>query len=327
MSKKKILLIRLDKIGDLICTLPTDQILDDSVYDITWVVQKGLGKILDLGEKKRKYIELDKKNVEQSRTQLSQFLKNQNFDIAVSFQCPWWVNFEIFKARIKKRIGVLSQWHSFLFLNEGLRQKRSQAIQHEFDYNLDLVKKITGPLGVDSQRIFFKFKKPHSSEVIYKYHLDVSSYIVVHPGMMGSALNWPQQNYIEYIHEQILQNKRIVITGTDADHVYLLKIRAEFENHPQVSWLQSQLNFEELLQVLYYSEKVVAPSTGVAHIAASLDKEVHAIFSPVKVHHPIRWAPRGNQVHIHLPAVQCPGHKKCLGSPCPHFYCMKTIKV
>lgn len=325
MLKKKVLLIRLDKIGDLICTLPVDQILNEAVYESTWIVQKGLGQILDLGEKKRKYIELDKKNEIESRGKLSKLLQEQNFDIAVSFQCPWWVNFEIFKARVKKRIGVLSQWHSFLFLNAGLRQRRSQALKHEFEYNLDLVKKITGPIDVDSKSILFKFKKPTSSEVIHKYNL--GQYIVVHPGMAGSALNWPQKKYIEYIHSQIAQNKKVVITGTDADQVYLLKIRAEFENHPQVVWLQSKLSFEELLQVLNYAEKIIAPSTGVAHIAASLDKELHAIFSPVKVHHPQRWAPRGVQVSVHMPKVQCPGRMQCLGPACPHYYCMEMVNI
>ena len=61
LGKKKVLLIRLDKIGDLICTLPADQILDSSAFDITWVVQKGLGQLLDLSENKIKYFEIDKK--------------------------------------------------------------------------------------------------------------------------------------------------------------------------------------------------------------------------------------------------------------------------
>ena len=328
--KKKILLVRLDKIGDLICTLPVDQVLDEAVYDVTWVIQKGLNKILDLGEKKRKYIELDKSNVEQSRGRLAHLLKTEKFDAAISFQCPWWVNFEIFKAGVKKRIGVLSQWHSFLFLNQGIRQRRSEATQHEFDYNLDLVKKITGPLDIKNSDILFKFKKPHSSEVIQKYNLQ--QYVVVHPGMMGSALNWPQHKYIEYIQSLIDQGTHVVITGTDADTPYLLKIRAQFENHPQVSWLQSKLNFEELIQVLYYSQKVIAPSTGVAHIAAALDKEVHAIFSPIRVHHPRRWAPRGRYVHIYLPImptneIPCPGVKNCKIKNCKHSNCMEYIDL
>jgi ADP-heptose:LPS heptosyltransferase len=328
--KKKILLVRLDKIGDLICTLPVDQVLDEAVYDVTWVIQKGLNKILDLGEKKRKYIELDKNKVEESRALFSEFLKNEKFDVAISFQCPWWVNFEIFKARIAKRIGVLSQWHSFLFLNQGIRQRRSEATQHEFDYNLDLVKKLTGPLDIKNSDILFKFKKPHSSEIIEKYNL--KQYVVVHPGMMGSALNWPQHKYIEYIQTLVDQGLRVVVTGTDADTPYLLKIRAQFESHPQVTWLQSKLNFEELIQVLYYSQKVIAPSTGVAHIAAALDKDIHAIFSPLRVHHPRRWAPRGHHVHIYLPVlsageVPCSGVKNCKIKNCKHKNCMENITL
>ncbi len=328
--KKKILLVRLDKIGDLICTLPVDQVLDDAVYDVTWVIQKGLNKILDLGEKKRKYIELDKNNIHGSRIKFAKLLAQNKFDTAISFQCPWWVNFEIFKAGIKKRIGVLSQWHSFLFLNQGLRQKRSQAVQHEFDYNLDLVKKLTGPIDVQSSQLLFKFKKPNSSEVIQKFNL--SHYVVVHPGMMGSALNWPQHKYIEYIYSLIAQQKIVAVTGTDADTPYLLKIRAEFENHKSVVWLQSKLNFEELIQVLYYSEKVIAPSTGVAHMAASLDKEVHAIFSPLRVHHPRRWSPRGHHVHIYLPIMPegeliCEGSKTCKVKNCRHRNCMEFINL
>lgn len=299
---KKTVLIRLDKIGDLICTLPTDQVLDQSVYDVTWVVQKGMGRIIDFGEKKRRYIELDKSDAKGSRQIFADLLKQNNFDYAVSFQCPWWINYELFKHRIRKRIGVLSQWHSFLFLNDGIRQKRSKAIKHEFEYNLELVEKITGPLHLDTKNILFKFRKPVSVATLEKFSLK-PNYIVVHPGMMGSALNWPQLKYIEYIHKQINQGHTIVVTGTDADEPYLDQIKNIFLNHPQVKWLQSKLNFGELLEILNYAEKIIAPSTGVAHIAASLDKEVHAIFSPIRVHHPIRWAPRGENVKIYLPPV------------------------
>lgn len=300
LQKKKIVLVRLDKIGDLICTLPVDQVLDPSVYEVTWVVQKGLGQIVDLGANKRKYIELDKKNPE-SRFIFRQLLKREHFDIAISFQCPWWINFELFKARISKRIGVLSQWHSFFFLNEGVRQKRSTSIQHEFDYNLDLVKKVVGSIDLDPESIIFRMKKPISSEVLEKHGLTSGSYIVVHPGMMGSALNWPQEKYIEYIHRQLSSGQKIVVTGTDADTPYLLKIREAFRENSQVVWLQSKLNFTELVQILFYSEKVIVPSTGVAHIAASLGKKVQTIFSPIRVHHPTRWRPRGPQVEVYLP--------------------------
>ncbi len=328
-NKKKIILIRLDKIGDLVCTLPVDQVLDPKLYDITWVVQKGMGQVLDTADHPIQYIELDKSKPDISQSMLNKYLAKNKFDIAISFQCPWWVNFQLFWHRIPRRIGVLSQWHSFLFLNQGLRQKRSESIKHEFEYNLELVEKIIGPFEKSKNLIAYRFRRPSSSRTLEKHNL--KNYIVVHPGMMGSALNWPQEKYIEYIYELLEQNKTVVITGTASDEPYLTKIKAEFLNHPQVRWLQSVLNFSELLEILNFSEYVVAPSTGVAHLAASLGKNIKAIYSPIQVHHPRRWRPRGihqgQQIDIFLPDVVCPGTKSCLQDQCPHFPCMNSIKI
>ena len=292
MQKKKVLLIRLDKIGDLICTLPVDQVLDENLYDITWVVQKGLGRVVDLGTKKRRYIELDKNNPKEAAKVLRNFLGTIYADVAISFQCPWWVNYELLRARIPIRAGVKSQWHSFLFLNKGLRQKRSLAEKHEFEYNMELVEKtlnVTRPGHLP----VFEIKRPIELNILDKNKLEPKKYIVVHPGMMGSALNWPQSEYIAYIKTQLAAGKKIVITGTESDEDYLTEIRKTYLNHQQVIWLQSKLNMNELVQVLANAEFVVAPSTGVAHLAASVGTPVKAIFSPVRVHHPQRWAPRG----------------------------------
>jgi len=327
-NRKKIILIRLDKIGDLVCTLPVDQVLDPKVYDITWVVQKGMGQILDLADRPLNYIELDKSKPDIARSMLSHYLKKNKFDIAISFQCPWWVNFELFWHHIPRRIGVLSQWHSFLFLNQGLRQKRSESIQHEFEYNLELVEKLIGSIQ-NKDAIAFRFRRPSSSKTLEKHQL--KNYIVVHPGMMGSALNWPQEKYIEYIQGLIDQSKTVVITGTASDEPYLTQIKNTFKNHPQVKWLQSVLNFSELLEILNFAEYVVAPSTGVAHLAASLGKHIKAIYSPIQVHHPRRWKPRkiypDQQIEIFVPEVSCPGTKSCLQDQCPHFPCMNSIKI
>ncbi len=309
MIKKKVVLIRLDKIGDLICTLPVDQILDESLYDITWIIQKGLSGLVDLGLKKRKYLELDKKNPKEAAKKLKKFLNEFKPDIAISFQGPWWVNYELFKARVPVRGGVYSQWHSFLFLNQGLRQKRSKSLQHEFDYNKDLLLK-TFLLKDDKRFYYFEILKPQEIEVLQKFNLQPKKYIVVHPGMMGSALNWSQAQYIDFMNKQIDEKKIICITGTEADDIYLTDIKKKFFNHSQVRWLQNQLNLKQLVEILAESEWVLAPSTGVAHLAASVGATVHAIYSPVLVHHPRRWAPRGHNVLVHVPENVQPGEEK-----------------
>ncbi|MEQ1723835.1 MAG: glycosyltransferase family 9 protein [Pseudobdellovibrio sp.] len=299
MSLKKVLLIRLDKIGDLICTLPADQVLDEKVYDVTWVVQEGLGSIVDLGTKHRNYIELDKKNIKQAREKLNSLLKELKPDIAISFQCPWWVNFELFKAQVPVRSGVKSQWHSFLFLNKAIRQKRSLAEKHELEYNLDLLYK-TLNIKQTKEFHYFHINKPDSTAALTAHNLTSEKYVVVHPGMMGSALNWPQQEYIKYIQRLISEGNQVVVTGTDQDEPYLTEIKKEFLANKNVTWLQSKLSLKELIQILAYSKFVVAPSTGVAHLTASVGTLVKGIYSPKTVHHPKRWGPRGPKVEVFM---------------------------
>lgn len=297
--RKKVLLLRLDKIGDLICTLPVDDVLDENLFDVTWVVQKGLGPVIDLGKKKRKYLEIDKNNIEFGKRDLRDLLKLFKPDIAISFQCPWWINYELFKAKVPTRAGVKSQWHSFLFLNQGIRQKRSRAEKHEFEYNLDLVLN-TFSLKEDKKFHYFEIEKPDNQNILTKHQLENKMYVVVHPGMMGSALNWPQTEYIKYIYKLIEDGYQVVITGTDQDEPYLTHIKKIFSENLSVTWLQSKLNLQELIVVLAYSEFVVAPSTGVAHLAASVNAHIKGIYSPVRVHHPKRWAPRGPNVEVFL---------------------------
>ncbi|RYZ84738.1 MAG: glycosyltransferase family 9 protein, partial [Proteobacteria bacterium] len=167
---KKAVFIRLDKIGDLVCTLPVDQIDGLIDWDITWVIAKGLSFVTDHAEPKRKYIELDKNNPSDSRARLEHFLKELRPDVAISFQAPWWVQLVLWKCRVPVRIGVRSKWDSFFFLNKGLRQKRSRAVQHEADYNLDLVRQMNIAVA-ETHAPVLKLVAPPAGNVLSKYGL------------------------------------------------------------------------------------------------------------------------------------------------------------
>src|SRR5205085_662837 len=65
----------------------------------------------------------------------------------VFFRCPWWMSFAAWLAAVPIRIGPRSQWHSFLFLNIGIRQRRSQSKKHESDYNFELIERAFLRLG------------------------------------------------------------------------------------------------------------------------------------------------------------------------------------
>jgi heptosyltransferase I len=294
---QKVLLLRLDKIGDLICTLCVDQVSFLKDKEVHWAIAQGLGFVPSCAEPPRAFIEFKKDR--SSLKQLRAFLEEWKPDVAVCFQAPWWVHFALWVEDVPVRAGVLSQWHSFLFLNKGLRQKRSQAQMHESEYNLELLKhafdiKDQVPCPV------LKLKAPRNPQLFEKYNLQKDSYLVVHPGMAGSALNWSISSYIQLI-QQAITKFQVVLTGTPADEAWLSKIKERFKSEPSIVILQNKLSAEELLTILENSFAVIVPSTGVAHLAASLKARVMGIYSPLRVQHPRRWAARGEHVKIYVP--------------------------
>ncbi|WP_374034886.1 glycosyltransferase family 9 protein [Bdellovibrio bacteriovorus] len=322
---KRILLIRLDKIGDLICSLPVDQVSFLEGWDKHWVIAKGLGFVPENADPQRKFLELQKDNAKESLPKLRAFLREYRPDVAVSLQAPWWVSYALWAEGVPVRAGVRSQWHSFLFLNKGLRQRRSLAVQHEADYNLDVLKHALG-ISENVKTPVLKLTAPENPELLSKYQLTAKNYVVVHPGMAGSALNWPIAHYIEFIRT-VSETTQVVLTGTPADEKWLTEIKATFKDHKNVLSLQNQLKATELFTVLKHAKAVVVPSTGVAHMAASLGAPVLGIYSHVRVQKPLRWAARGPQVHIFEAPTQNANGSVCDGTHCEEFHCMAKIKV
>lgn len=322
----KVIFLRLDKIGDLIATLPVDQLpwLKEKNIQSKWVIAKGLGSIAKLASPAREFIELDLKDQKKSTEELVQYLKSEKPGAVVVFYAPWWVSYACWKAGVPLRVTRKSQWHSFLFFNRTLRQSRSLAEKHEADYNRELVEfAFNQPAG---NTPFLRLEPTVRRHLFEKYDIKPGEFFIVHPGMAGSALNWPQAHY-NILIEKLLNAGTVVITGTAGDDPYLTEIRPQWENNPKVRWLQNQLSMEDLLSLLKSARGVVAPSTGVAHLAAAVGTPVVGIYSPIRVHRATRWGIRGEKATAISPQVNCPAGEKCWGERCPHFLCMEKITV
>ncbi|MEO0337363.1 MAG: glycosyltransferase family 9 protein, partial [Pseudomonadota bacterium] len=225
------------------------------------------------------------------------YLRAEKFDQAVVLHAPWFVGFALWLARVPVRSGRLSQWHSFLFFNRGLRQKRSLSQKHESEYNFDLITKAT---NVDwSQRDFAPPKMIAPSEVETPIQ-ESKDYFVVHPGMMGSALNWPIEHYIELV-QSICEKSVVVVTGTKADRAWTSPLQAALKAESNVLWYQERMSPKQLLVTLANAKLVVAPSTGVIHLAAALGRPVVGFYSPRRAESQVRWGPLTDKKHIFVP--------------------------
>jgi heptosyltransferase I len=296
---KKNLLIRMDKIGDLILTLPVDQIFD-SGDETVWFITQGLEFFPQNASPKRQFVSFKKEFSWSEFRRMRSEIKKIKPDRAVVFHAPWWVALALWSTCVPLRVGVRSKWHSFLFFNKSLRQKRSRAEKHEAHYSLELVK---SALNQDSSNPSdFKNLTPLNlssglpTAELNRWDLSEKSYVVVHPGMAGSALNWPVSKYIEFIRD-FSKNCPVVVTSGPNDQKYVDPIKREL---PHIKILEG-LSLKELMLVLEKSKGVLAPSTGVLHLAASAGVPALGIYSPVGVERAVRWGPRGLHVDTLTP--------------------------
>ena len=315
---RRALFIRLDRIGDLVLSLPTDQALNIETVD--WWIPRGLSFVTEHAQPLRKSREFGKTLSLLEAWKLARTVRQNAYDLAVVFHAPWWAGFVLWLAGVPVRVGVRSQWHSFLFFNRGVRQKRSRAECSELEYNFRLLEEglglASGSLPRSSLKLTAKTGRPAAAPS--------GEYYVVHPGMSGSALNWSTESYAQLIERL---DRPVVITGTAADEAFLGPLRerlrrldvavdddvsvdvGEQAKRPEIFWLDGKLTGAELIGLLAHARAVIAPSTGVMHLAASTGVPTLGIFSNVLVQRALRWGPHGARTAVVEPPYDCPAEE------------------
>lgn len=320
--ERRILLIRTDRIGDLISVTPAITVLRKNfprayiavlVSDYAKDVVAGNPLIDEVIIKKPFFTTLKE-------------IKSKNFDTAIIFFLDAYAAFVTFMARIPKRIAPVSKIWAAL-ANIRIKQNRSQSVKHETDYNLDLLK----PLSV----FFFPVKtqiyvNKKDSAKAQKYLKDVFSVaekdalVMIHPGSRGSAKDWPAQNFAlltQYITKKHPELK-VMLTGGAQEQQMLAKTAAAITPAPLV--LKDALELKDFIALINECDIFISNSTGPLHIAAALGKKTLSFFPPLKPATPVRWGPYGKGGHkVLVPDIKiC---QKCDGKCTVN--CMTLIPV
>ncbi len=302
-------LIRMDKIGDLVVSMPVDEHPVFATQRVHWFITKGLGFIAEQAVPKRQATEFKRRFSLFEFMRMIQWFRQHQPQTVVLLHCPWWVSCAAWLGQVKERIGRRSQWHGFLWVNLPVSQKRSASDRHESDFNFDLVEWGFRHLGVHPtpnleqvKKTFLRLAPPHPVATLHSRGLESKGYRIVHPGMGGSALNWPSEFFAQLI-EKLALEAPVVITGTKSDRKFLQPLK-HLASHTGVRWMVEELPIADLLDLLSQARSVVGPSTGVLHLAASLGTPAVGIYSPRKAEHPRRWGPKGKHVVALLPTTQ-----------------------
>ncbi len=342
-AQPRILVIRPDRLGDVVLSVPTVEALKRTYprsHLSFWVqprvapVVRGLPFVDEVQE-----IEPDKLSL----AQWTRKIREGRWDVALLLHPQFKIAAGLWWAGVPVRVGPLSKAFSYLFLNHGIRQHRSQVEMHEADYNLQLLSVLGVHVG--SRTILPQVViSPEARSEVSQFFGDGASrppqWVAIHPGMGGSALNWPESHYLALARELMEKGVGVVVTGGPAEQDLLDRFAKDlgekWRDHLRVFGGKDAKQVDRLAAVFERVAVVVAPSTGPLHVAVALGRPVVTFYPPIRVQSARRWGPYvedlpgrvGESVaSVLVPQVVCGQAFQCLGQACRFYPCMSTLSV
>ncbi|NOX36731.1 MAG: glycosyltransferase family 9 protein [Calditrichaeota bacterium] len=326
---RRILLIRTDRIGDVILTTPVASILKQEYPEakISFLARSYTATILRFHQDVDQILIYDPENAHKGwkgHLQLARELQNEHFDAAFLFFPTFPLAWCLFQSGIPRRVGMGFRWYSPLFLNWKVYEHRKYGVKHELEYNLSLLTKFVDRLP---ETIPFRFQVPES--LIQWRHdflkrLDLESpYIIIHPGNGGSAPNLNISQY-QFIIRWLLEHTEfpIFITGSFEERILADQILAGVDTS-RLYDLSGKLSLEELIAFIAGARLFISSSTGPLHIANAFQVPVLAFYCPAIPCSPRRWGPYHQLEWAIMPDI--PPCKTCNPSRCPHGNCLEKL--
>lgn len=306
-APKNILIVRTDRIGDVVLSLPLASIIKKHFPSakVTFLLRSYTAPLAANNTDIDEVIILNENDGKASIKENVNTLKNK-FDVCVTAFPTFRIAWILFLSHIKTRIGSGYRWYSFLF-NKKVYEHRKYAEHHELEFNVRLLKQIGIDENVNHGNVDFKLAPlPESIKVIEK---DFSSLeidaekkiIIVHPGSGGSSVDLPFDKLKELV-KKISEDREleILITGSksEAELCQQLVVNERTKN------LAGKYELPELIALISKADLMIANSTGPVHIASALGKYVVGFYPHIVSCSEERWGPYTNKKIIFKPAVQ-----------------------
>lgn len=303
-SKPRILMTRIDRIGDVILTTPVFQILKETYPDsfLGVVVSSTVREAVQDNPYLDEVFVYDKKGKEKSPWGTWAFARKmarQKFDVCINFHATnrmFWLGL---LAGIPCRIGHRRK--AWRLLTHSIEERKREGEKHETEYNLELLDVLGVPRPEKIPPIHFPLREKDRLSLLNKIpELKNKSYIVLSPSASCISKRWPPERFRK-VGEMFHQKKGVslCVTGTQAEKAACQEVVKGIS--AEAYDLSGKLTLGELGWLFKGSELLISNDSGPVHIAAALDVPVVSLFGRSDPGlSPTRWKPLGEKsVYIH----------------------------
>jgi heptosyltransferase-2 len=254
---------------------------------------------------------------------LSQSLKERNFDLAVILPRSFRSAFHIYLARIPIRVGYKGEGRS-LFLTHGIRRTKEILHDHRVHYYQKLIEPLGKTESPPSPQIFLREEDRRWADQALKElgMMEGKPLIGMNPGATyGLAKCWYPERFGE-LGKRIFNKWKatVLLFGKEEER----PIAEEILQHMKEGGidLTGKTNLLQLAALLERCQLLVTNDTGTMHMATAVGTPIVALFGSTD---PSTTGPWGDGHVVIRKEVPC---SRCLKRICPTDHrCMELITV
>jgi heptosyltransferase-2 len=279
---KRILLVRTDRVGDVVFITPMIRELRKTYPDAF---------IATLTRPHTKNIMLNNPHLDLSLTDdlskesfwdVVKELRKYKFTHGLLMMPTERAAYQMFWAGIKTRIGVGHKLYEIITGMRSVSRNNYTPLRHEADYCMDLARKIGVETDDITLEIFLSEKeKAEAAALLEKFGIEQNDLkIMIHTGSLGSAPNWSEGKYFTLIERIFSEfnsdNLKIILTAREMSMDFLRGL-SNFEESKIINLSREFDDLRDFIKVIGQADIFMGPSTGPLHISDALGKKTIVI--------------------------------------------------
>lgn len=324
---KNILIVRTDKIGDVVLTIPMAEAVKQKYpgVKVSLMLKEYTAPLAYNHPFTDNVLILKEQNGKTDIAENMKLIKQYNFDTCIVVHPRFRESLAVYFSGIKTRIGSGYRWYSFLF-NKKIYEHRKYGTKHELHHNFKLLEHLDITTVPKPDSVAFNIQVDPQSEQNVDSFLSNTNYdsskktVIIHPGSEGSSVDMPLSGFKELITKLAHGlDVNIVVTGSVKEK----NICKELIINEKVTDTSGRFNLRELTALINKTDVLAANSTGPLHIAAALNKFVVGFFPNIPALSETRWGPYTAKKKIFTPC----DNGNCTRKLCEEKNCMNNINI
>jgi lipopolysaccharide heptosyltransferase II len=324
---RKILLIRLRRIGDIIMTTPAIAALKRALpqASLTYVVEEPYRRLVEGNPDIDKVVLVPPHQDVLSFLSLVRRVRREKYDIVIDFHGGPRASRLAWLSRAGLKVGYELKNKGFIY---DIRVPRHQlgAPVHSVENHLNLVRAAGIEVHAPRPRLTLPAAGKEELDRIDKlwsgHRFIEAKVVVLHIGAGNAFRDWGHQKLAGLVERLAgLLGVRVILVGSALDVPRAEEIR-KTSPKPVLS-LAGELNLVELREVISRAALFAGPDSGPMHIAATTSTPIVALFGPTLPANFSPWQARATLLEKSLACRPCK-QKKCLTED---FRCLQSITI